>query len=330
MGFGPEERELFESGATALYDEIVAAGGIPVDDARIADDSERRPAFDLLTKLDLVRLDVEQDLWLPEDPAAAHAQLVTPMSREGTRLLEEGSAWARSLESLTQSFRGSSLGDSTEAIRYLRTTAIRPFLATVVGDAQEEILTAQPQAGRDPEAPKKAQARDTAFLERGGTMRTLYQHSARQNKYAREYVEAVTSLGGEVRTLDEFFNRLFVIDRKMAVIPGEDREVAVVIREPAIVAYLVDVFERRWDRGRPFTAPGRETARQIAAEQRAMTIRMLIAGHSDPVSAKRLGVSQRTYADYVADLKREFDVATRLQLGYELGKRGVSGHEIYD
>ena len=45
-------------------------------------------------------------------------------------------------------------------------------------------------------------------------------------------------------------------------------------------------------------------------------MRMLIEGHSDPVSAKRLGVSPRTYAGYVADLKEEFEAETRFQLGY--------------
>ena len=67
--------------------------------------------------------------------------------------------------------------------------------------------------------------------------------------------------------------------------------------------------------------------RDIAAEQRAMTIRMLLEGRADPAGAKRLGVSARTYAGYVADLKNEFEVETRFQLGYEMGKRGISGRE---
>ena len=66
--------------------------------------------------------------------------------------------------------------------------------------------------------------------------------------------------------------------------------------------------------------------RDIAAEQRAMTIRMLLEGRADPAGAKRLGVSPRTYASYVSDLKNEFEVETRFQLGYEMGKRGKSGN----
>ena len=86
------------------------------------------------------------------------------------------------------------------------------------------------------------------------------------------------------------------------------------------MAYLVDVFTRSWERARPFTSQEASVVKHIAGEQRAMTMRMLVEGHPDPVSAKRLGVSPRTYAGYVADLKDEFDAETRFQLGYTIGR----------
>ena len=73
-----------------------------------------------------------------------------------------------------------------------------------------------------------AALRDIEMLERGVKMRTLYQHSARRSSVTHKYVAAVTSRGAEVRTLDEFFNRMIVIDRRVAVIPNqEDLSVAV-------------------------------------------------------------------------------------------------------
>ena len=123
---------------------------------------------------------------------------------------------------------------------------------------------------------------------------------------------------------------MIVVDRRLAIIPGPggDLSVAIAVREPALVAYLVDVFERAWERARPFTNTERTMMNDIAREQRAMTIRMLIEGHSDPVSAKRLGVSARTFAGYVADLKEEYDAETALPArlhdgpGGRLGSRG--------
>ena len=46
--------------------------------------------------------------------------------------------------------------------------------------------------------------------------------------------------------------------------------------------------------------------------------------------AKRLGVSPRTYAGYVADLKAEYEAETRFQLGYQMGRLGLTGHENDD
>ena len=57
---------------------------------------------------------------------------------------------------------------------------------------------------------------------------------------------------------------------------------------------------------------------------------MRARSHADPVSAKRLGVSARTYAGYVADLKEEYDADTRFQLGYTMGTLGISGNEHHE
>ena len=62
-------------------------------------------------------------------------------------------------------------------------------------------------------------------------MRTLYQHSARRSSVTHKYVAAVTARGAEVRTLDEFFKRMIVVDRRVAVIPNRD-EVAVAVVGP--------------------------------------------------------------------------------------------------
>jgi hypothetical protein len=330
-GYGPDERALFESGSAALFESIVSQGGITADDARIAPDAPERPAFDLLVDLGLVQLDKESGTWVPEDPSSVQSRVVSPLSQEGAKLLEESSHWARVFGGLSQSWRRSPMASARGPFTHIHDEAIGPFLTGLVSECEEEMLTAQPQTGRDAQSLAAAALRDTQMLERGTKMRTLYQHSARRSSITHKYVAAVTARGAEVRTLDEFFNRMIVFDRRIAVIPGrEDLRVAIAIREPSVVAYLVDIFERTWERARPFTNRETSMMKDIAAEQRAMTIRMLIEGHSDPVSAKRLGVSPRTYAGYVADLKEEYESETRFQLGYTMGQQGVSGTEDGD
>jgi hypothetical protein len=328
-GYGPDQRSLFEDDATKLYEEICAKGGLAATDYRIAEDGELRPAFDLLIEMGLVIFDSEQDVWSPEDPTSVQSRVVSPLSQEAAKLLSESSQWASAFSSLAQTWRRSPQSSSRGPVTYLRGAAIDSFLEQLVSECEEEMLTAQPQAGRDPRFLAMAALRDIELLERGAMMRTLYQHSARRSSVTHKYVAAVTARGAEVRTLDEFFNRMIVVDRRVAVIPNQDEVgVAVAVRETAVVAYLVDVFERSWERARTFTNRDTSLLKDIAAEQRAMTMRMLIEGHSDPVSAKRLGVSPRTYAGYVADLKTEYDAETRFQLGYVMGRMGVSGQEV--
>lgn len=326
--FGPDDRDLLQSSAARLYEEIVAEGGLKEGDPRIASE---RPAFDLLLGLGLVSPDREAGIFEAVDPGAVQSRVVAPLGQEGARLLDESSQWAQTFASLAQVWRRSTK-TTRGPFTLIHDEAIDPFIAGLVAECESEVLTAQPQAGRNRKALAEAAVRDTALLERGMKMRTLYQHSARRHAITRKYVATVTGLGAEVRTLDEFFNRMIIIDRRIAVIPGrEDVRSAMAIREPSIVAYLADIFERTWERARPFTMRQKtSTMSGIAGEQRAMTIRMLIEGHSDPVSAKRLGVSARTYAGYVADLKEEYEADTRFQLGYTMGTLGVSGNEHQD
>lgn len=326
--FSPEHRGLFETDATSLYQDVVEAGSIAAKDARILVGGPLRSAFELLVEVGLLVRDDSGESYRPVDPASVQSRVVAPLGYEGAHLLEESAQWARAFGVLGQAWRRSPQTEARGPVTHVHDEAIGPFLTALVAEAEEELLTAQPQAGRNAQSLAAAALRDTAALERGVRMRTLYQHSARRSAITHKYVGAVTDRGAEVRTLDEFFNRMIVVDRRVAVIPAqEDLRAAVAIREPAVVSYLVDVFERAWERARPFGNRDLTLMKDIAAEQRAMTIRMLIEGHPDPTSAKRLGVSPRTYAGYVADLKAEYEAETRFQLGYAMGRQAVSGQE---
>ena len=332
------DRTLLEGRGAELYAVAVAENGLDAEDPRIADGGEFQEAFALLVSLGLLhhdggRADQQRGLsgrtrWLPDDPGTAQAHVVAPLSIEGTRLLQESTQWARDFADLAKIWRRGSQA-SSGPFTYLRGEAIGSYIAALTAEASEEILTAQPQAGRDLGVGlKQSFAKEQALLDRGVRVLTLYQHAARRSTATQKYVAGLIQLGAEVRTLDEFFHRLIVIDRRVALIPTpDDLGVAVAVREPTVVAYLIDVFQRSWERGRPFTSTGEDIAHHIADEQRAMTIRMLVEGHPDPGAAKRLGVSARTYAAYVADLKAEFEADTRFQLGYILGRRGITGDQ---
>jgi hypothetical protein len=329
--YGPEERKLLETAAGRLYGNAVAHGQLAADDPRIADDGEWKPALDLLLDIGLLVPNDASTEFLPVDPSTVQNRVVVPLSRQGADLLHESAEWAESFAQLGQAFRRASRSDVAPITELRGVPQIDDFLQAMISDARTELLTAQPYGRRPREQLAAAENRDLRALDRGVRMRTLYQHSARQSPATREYVAELTAHGGEVRTLDEFFKRLIIVDREVAVIPGsEDHAVALALRDKSLVAYLVDIFERAWERGRPFTAHEARNERTIASDVRAMTIRLLVEGHSDPASAKRLGVSTRTYAGYIAALKEEYGVQTRFQLGHAMGKAAATAPESGD
>lgn len=336
-GYSSEDRLLLETVAGRIYGDAVTQGYLPGKDPRLAKGSSERPAVDLLIDMGLLEVDEERDHLVPVDPSSVQAQIVVPLGQQGAELLNESARWAESLSALARVYRQSSQNQEHALVELHGPDRINKFIGAALADCRQELLTAQPHGRRPERVLGETLRRDLDTLERGVSMKTLYQHAARHSPATREYVARVTANGAEVRTLDEFFNRLIVIDRRVAIIPGErGDETALAVHERSLVAYLVDIFERSWERALPFTDNELQTHRDIAAETRRMTIRLLVEGHSDPASAKRLGVSTRTYAGYIATLKDEYGVDTRFQLGYAMGREiaherpPIDGDEISD
>ena len=324
--YGPEERHLLETSASRIYTNAVGHGYLSAEDPRLAEDSEQRPALDLLVDIGLLSLDAATGRYLPVDPATIQPRVVVPLGQQGAELLNESARWADAFTSLGQAYRKSPHAAEQAVTEIRGFENINSFIATSVSDCKTEILTAQPYGRRRATTLAVAEERDLKALERGIKMRTLYQHTARHSPATRDYVTEVIARGGEVRTLDEFFKRLIVVDREVAIIPAsEEHDAAVAIHDKSLIAYLVDMFDRSWERARLFEPPGSEVERNIASDVRAMTIRLLVEGHSDPASAKRLGVSTRTYAGYIAGLKSEYGMQTRFQLGHAMGRDEVKG-----
>ncbi len=307
----------------------MTSGGLDAADTRIAKGGELHAAFELLAEVGLVVKSDDGTTWRAVDPAAVQARVVAPLGQQGAELIAESAHWAQSFNALSQTWRRSpsAVGAPFAEIRGL---ADHQQLPRSPGRRRRATSCSPPSRSTGAGSSGSARRAPTRSRPSSGAcrVRTLYQHAARRGADTRRYVAAVTAAGAEVRTLDEFFNRLLVFDRRVAVIPShEGTDVGDGDQRQVDRGYLVDMFERHWERARPFTSSETSLMRDIAAEQRAMTIRMLLEGRADPAGAKRLGVSPRTYAAYVADLKSEFEVETRFQLGYEMGKRGISGRE---
>ena len=226
-----------------------------------------------------------------------------------------------------------SAGDSPAGFQYVKGfSEITAAIQLSLDGAKSEILTAQPDGPRSSQILTKALEAVRERLEAGVGMRTLYQHSTRFDEPTKEYVRAATGYGAQIRTLAEFFDRLIIIDQRVAFVPASsDRSAALIVSEPAMVKFLADFFERAWDRAEPYPfLPVRatEAATEIVPAMRDAICKLLVEGRSDREIARRLGFSLRSLQSHVARLKEQYGAEHRLQLGYLMGVEAATQRRV--
>ncbi|MFG3024626.1 helix-turn-helix transcriptional regulator [Streptomyces sp. NPDC048254] len=212
------------------------------------------------------------------------------------------------------------------------TARINDAITDAMTEADRELLCVQPHTGRvGPRGDAASEIsfdRDQRFLDRGGRIRTLMQHSLAHLPGVVAYNEI---LNGDtmVRGLDELPDRLIVIDRTIAFLPADrNGTLALEVRHPALIRYLVTTFDRLWRLATPMfpKAEQRPTVNGITPRQQAIAA-LLVEGHTDAVIAERLGMNIRTARDHIAKLATTLGSESRAQLGYLIGRSGILDQE---
>ncbi|MFJ3635577.1 LuxR family transcriptional regulator [Streptomyces sp. NPDC090112] len=215
----------------------------------------------------------------------------------------------------------------TLTVRTLRGSGtITATVAAAVRSCQTELLTAQPGGARPQEVLDAALVNDLAALHRGVRQRTVYQHTVRSHPPTLGYVEQITRAGGEVRTLDEVFDRMIVCDRRIAFVPdpaAERSEIALVIEHPGVVRYLVGFFDHAWQRASPLRdVSGGRLPVALTDDIRRTILRHMVNGHTDEAIAARLGMSRRSVANHMRWAADLFGSRSRAQLAYLIARSG--------
>ncbi|MCL8016898.1 hypothetical protein [Streptomyces sp. AS02] len=209
-------------------------------------------------------------------------------------------------------------------------------LKDVVGGARREILAAQPGGPRSRELLEIAVARDTAALDRGVDLRTIYRDTVRDHAVTAEYARTMSARTAgrpaQYRTLVGDFERMVIVDREQAVVSdhivaGSPPHAAWLVTDPAVVAVLARVFEATWRRAQPWC--GELTSRTggvdtvsgmggVRTDRRQRGIlRYLCAGESQPATARKMGVSKRSLESEISVLKGRWGVRTLNELIFQ-------------
>ncbi|MFI1728828.1 LuxR C-terminal-related transcriptional regulator [Streptomyces acidicola] len=205
---------------------------------------------------------------------------------------------------------------------------INVAIEEAMAEASHELLSVQPGGDRPAQLLDSAHERDQRLLDRGGRIRTLYQHTTRHSLAVRAHFDRLNG-DVEARTLDEVVERLIVIDRTIAFIPAsKDRKLALAVRHPALISYFFITFDRLWRLATPMypQAVHQPTLNGITPRQRAIAA-LLIEGHTDTAIADRLGMNVRTARVHIAKLATTLGSESRAQLGYLIGQSGILKQE---
>ncbi|WP_078955957.1 helix-turn-helix transcriptional regulator [Streptomyces sp. NRRL B-1140] len=307
--------EMCEEGGR-LYANALRAGRVPRADVEAAP---------CLVEFALLHPDPDDPDWLrPVPPAVALAQRLNPIENEITERrrvsIELSDAFAPFMALSAQT---TTSGDSITVLE--GSERINAALNLATAQCQTEMLTIQPSGHRPERSLIQGLERDRPLIERGVRIRTLYPHTARHNPERLAYAGQFSDGKVEHRTIDGLMERLIICDETVAFIPTrDDQKVALELRHPGLVSYLIKVFEFMWDRAVPLSAGAPyETAPDGITELQHSIAKLLVEGHVDEAIARRLGMNVRTCRAHIAKLAHALGSGSRAQLGYLIAQSGI-------
>ncbi|MFE6635040.1 LuxR C-terminal-related transcriptional regulator [Streptomyces tendae] len=268
------------------------------------------------------------------EPVAPAVALHRMLDVSAQRIAEERRREARlsaTFEPLMQVDGRRTAGADAAAVRVLNgIPQINEAISDAMADAANELLCIQPNIHYGDRRGQASQhlslRRDQAMLDRGGRIRTLYQHTQRHLPLVRARYEQLRG-DAEARSLDEVTDRLIIVDRSIAFIPANtDRSLALEVRHPALINYFVTTFERLWRLATPMhpQAAQRPSLNGVTPRQRTIAS-LLVEGHTDTDIADRLGMNVRTARVHIAKLAASLGSESRAQLGYLIAESGILG-----
>ncbi|GAA0321606.1 hypothetical protein GCM10010302_70970 [Streptomyces polychromogenes] len=287
----------------------------------------------LLTELPAAAGSQEPAGWHPVSPQAATAQLLSDRDtalraqeealREQRRRIQQERDGLAALVPVYLQARQHVFPQGT--IDHLPDKlAVRSLLTDVIDSCRSEVLVSKHGGSFPPAALREALPRDLALLARGVRMRSLYQHATRFDQPTRSHAEQLIAAGAEIRTLPEVLPQMIVVDGSLALLPARSGG-ALLIREPDLLAYLLEVFERDWAHAAPF-ATGPQAAHDVSKTMKQSILVLLAKGLKDDSIARRLGISLRTCRRHVSELLEQLGAHSRFQAGVIAERQRLTDH----
>lgn len=285
-------------------------------------ETEVRAALRRLVELSLVRERSGGRMYVPVNPEVALDAMLSleqaELSRRERHLLQARAELARLVRD------SDPRTDSDRQVRRLDDIdQIRVVLQDLAARCYQETLSVVTHV-MPPEVLAESLEHDLGTMRRGVRARLLHTRGQAAVRHMREHMQVLRDHGAEVRIADTLPHRLIVFDRAIAflpVAPGRVAAGALVVREPAIIANLVTLFQSLWS-GATDLDELTEAGGQVASDFDRNVLMLMSSGVKDEAAARQLNVSDRTYRRHVADILVRLGASSRFQAGVEAVRRG--------
>lgn len=210
------------------------------------------------------------------------------------------------------------------AVRHEGVDAIVSRIEVLAQDAQHEVLSMNPREGQTPEARAASRTVDEQMLRRGVRIRCLYQESIHNDPALCEYATWLVGQGVAVRTSPVLPLFTIIYDSRTVLLPVDPdngRDGALELTIPSVTRTMRSLFELTWAAATPHGCrpPAQEDG--LTPMERAL-LQLLLAGVTDAVAARHLGVSLRTVRRIMADLMHRLGARSRFQAGVHAAGAG--------
>ncbi|NUO98838.1 MAG: helix-turn-helix transcriptional regulator [Nonomuraea sp.] len=194
--------------------------------------------------------------------------------------------------------------------------AVRVRLRELASNVSESCWSMLPGGPQSADALEASRPLDKAALDRGVSLRTIYQSSCTNDAATRAYVEWLTSHGADNRTLPTLPLPLVIVDEKLALVPidvDESQRGATVLNSPGAVAVARVLFELLWEMATPW-GEHRHDADGLTVQEREL-LRLLSNGMTDEAAGRALSISLRSVRRLAAGLMVKLNARSRFEAG---------------
>ena len=311
-----------------VYRQLVAAPSANLEELAEAADLDTYAVSAVLSALEgkglVARASAGQDRYVASPPAVALGALLVQRQDELRRAQVE-------MTELAGLYRGSvARRDVADVVDVVHgTEAIAQRFAQLQYSAKKCIQALQkPQAAVVTR--EDADEAERVAIERGVRHDIVLERSVFDTPGIYETIDSGLEIGIELRVVPTVPLRAFIVDREIALIPlmnGEHNTVqdALLLHPSGLLDAIIALFDLIWTSAPKLVATPEGTVETAADRLEPLdtkVLSLLLAGLTDASIGAQLGLSLRTVQRRVRQMMDRAQVDTRLQLGYEAGRRG--------